>query len=192
MIFVRPTDSESIARLVERASSAEPTYAETAAALSGKHPLGYRHDHHEVVLGRGAETFDRAVQGLQMWTTHRVPGIRVLPEGTEVRPGATVVVTIGTPLSAIAAPCRVIDIVDEPGRWGFAYGTLPGHPEEGEEAFIASISDDGTVAFAITAFSRPASSLMRISGPVARAVQRRVTLGYIRSMQHFVDDRVPR
>jgi uncharacterized protein (UPF0548 family) len=96
------------------------------------------------------------------------------------------------PLSAIAAPCRVIDIVDEPGRWGFAYGTLPGHPEEGEEAFIASISDDGTVVFAITAFSRPASSLMRISGPVARAVQRRVTLGYIRSIQHFVDDRVPR
>lgn len=97
MIFVRPTDSDSIARLVERASSAEPTYAETAATLSDKHPLGYRHDHHEVVLGRGAETFDRAVQGFQMWRTHRVPGIRVLPEGTEVRPGATVVVTVGTP-----------------------------------------------------------------------------------------------
>jgi uncharacterized protein (UPF0548 family) len=40
------------------------------------------------------------------------------------------------------APCRVIYTITEPRRKGFAYGTLPGHPESGEEAFTISQCDD--------------------------------------------------
>ena len=32
-------------------------------------------------------------------------------------------------------PCRVIYVDEDPGRFAFAYGTLPGHPERGEVAF---------------------------------------------------------
>jgi uncharacterized protein (UPF0548 family) len=32
--------------------------------------------------------------------------------------------------------------VDEPGRRGFAYGTLPGRPETGEEAFVVEKTND--------------------------------------------------
>ena len=38
-------------------------------------------------------------------------------------------------LGPLRAPCRVVYVVDEPDRRGFAYGTLPGHPETGEELF---------------------------------------------------------
>ena len=48
-------------------------------------------------------------------------------------------------------------VTNQPDRQGFAYGTLPGHPECGEEAFIVEQHDDGAVTFAITAFSRPAT-----------------------------------
>jgi hypothetical protein len=54
------------------------------------------------------------------------------------------------------APCRVVYVIDEPRRRGFAYGTLPGHPESGEEAFVLEQRDDGTIASNIIAFSRPA------------------------------------
>ena len=39
-------------------------------------------------------------------------------------------------------PCRVVYVVDEPDRRGFAYGTLPGHPESGEELFLVRYDPD--------------------------------------------------
>jgi uncharacterized protein (UPF0548 family) len=73
--------------------------------------------------------------------------------------------------------------VDEPRRRGFAYGTLPGHPENGEEAFVIEHHDDDAVSFTITAFSRPATRLARIAGPLGRIAQRRITARYLRSIQ---------
>ncbi len=60
--------------------------------------------------------------------------------------------------------------MDEPDRAGFGYGTLPGHPEVGEEAFLVTRAGDG-VWFEVTAFSRPARWYIHAAGPAARAVQ---------------------
>ena len=46
--------------------------------------------------------------------------------------GSEVIVHLGP----VQAPCRVVYVVDEPDRRGFAYGTLPGHAESGEELFL--------------------------------------------------------
>ena len=50
--------------------------------------------------------------------------------------------------------------MDESGpvrRFGFAYGTLPGHAESGEERFLIEWDqDEDGVWFDILAFSRPA------------------------------------
>jgi uncharacterized protein (UPF0548 family) len=186
MKFVRPADPGSIDRLVAALRSVEPTYPETGHTLIGESPIGYRNDKYEVVLGHGSKSFERAAEGLQSWQAHRLPGIRVLPERTEIQPGATVIVTSGTPLLALAAPCRIIGVIDDPNRWGFAYGTLPGHPEQGEEAFVVSISEDGDVRFEITAFSRPGDPLVRLSGPVGRGIQKAGSRGYLRALQRFV------
>jgi len=76
-----------------------------------------------------------------------------------------VVVTLGTPWLSLAAPCRIVGVLDEPDSWGFAYGTLPGHPEQGEESFVVSIGGDDVVRFRITAFSRPGEWIARLAGP---------------------------
>jgi hypothetical protein len=73
-------------------------------------------------------------------------------------------------------------MVDEPRRRGFAYGTLAGHPESGEEAFMIEHHDDDTVSFKVTAFSRPATRLAKLAGPVGAVVQRQVTVRYLRSL----------
>jgi uncharacterized protein (UPF0548 family) len=186
MRFVRPSDSRSIDRLVEALRCAEPTYADIGGTLVGKRPAGYRHLHRTAVVGHGSAAFHRAAKGLQSWQAHRQPGMRVLPGDAVIRPGATVVVTMGSPVIALAAPCRIIAVVDESSRWGFAYGTLPGHPEQGEEAFVTSLSDEGVVRFEITAFSRPGERIVRLAGPVGRGMQRAGTRGYLRALKRFV------
>jgi len=65
---------------------------------------------------------------------------------------------------------------------GLAYGTLAGHPESGEEAFMVEHPDDDSVSFRITAFSRPASPLAKIAGPLAAVVQRQITARYLLSL----------
>ncbi len=173
-------------QMVEALETAEPTYSDIGATLAGKRPEGFHHDHYEMVLGQGLEAFQRAVAGLKTWEAHRLPGMRVFPDDQEIRTGATVVVTLGTPILALAVPCRIVGVIDGQTRWGFAYGTLPGHPEQGEEAFVVSISPDEVVQFEIEAFSRPGDLLVQLAGPIGRGIQKGGTSGYLRELKRFV------
>jgi len=173
-------------RLVKSLREAQPTYAEIGASLVDLEPEGYHHDRYQILLGRGTETLQRAANGLRTWKAHTAPGFRVFPQDEEIRTGATVVVTLGTPFLALAAPCRIVRVIDEQARWGFAYGTLPGHPEQGEEAFVVSISADETVHFDIVAFSRPGDPLVRLSGPLGRGIQKSGTNCYLRALGRYV------
>ena len=174
-------------QMVKDLESSEPTYSDVGATLAGTPPDGFHHDRYETALGDGPQTFQRAVAGLKGWEAHRLAGVRVFPDDQEIRTGATVVVTLGTPILALAAPCRIVSVIDGQTRWGFAYGTLPGHPEEGEEAFVVSMSPDQTVRFEIEAFSRPGDPLVRLSGPIGRGIQKGGTGGYLRALKRFVD-----
>jgi len=175
-------------RIVDDLEGAEPTYSDIGATLAGKRPEGFHHDHYEIVLGQGPAAFERAVTGLKTWKAHRLPGMGVFPGDQVVRTGATVIVTLGTPVIALAVPCRIVSVIDGQTRWGFAYGTLPDHPEQGEEAFVISIAPDQTVRFEIEAFSRPGDLLVRLSGPVGRGIQMGSTHGYLRALKRFVDE----
>lgn len=97
-----------------------------------------------------------------------------------VAPGDTAV--LGIPLGPfrVRAPARVVYVVDEPKRKGFAYGTIAGHPESGEESFIVYLREDGSVWLEIRSFSRPAHALWWCVYPVLRASQRYYTNRYFR------------
>jgi uncharacterized protein (UPF0548 family) len=102
-----------------------------------------------------------------------------------VRPDATFAVVIRTGFLYVTAVGRVVYIIDEPGRYAFAYGTLSAHPERGEEAF-AITREDGRVRFEIVAFSRPRHLLARIGAPLTRLLQVRATNGYLEAMRTAV------
>jgi uncharacterized protein (UPF0548 family) len=187
MRFVRPSDSEAMQRLVKVLRNAQPTYSDLGATLAGGRPEGFNYDRYETDLGHGTQAFQRAVTGLKAWEAHHLPGVRVYPDGQQIQTGATVVVTLGTSLLSLAAPCRIVSIVEDETRWGFAYGTLPGHPECGEEAFVVSMASDEKVRFEVVAFSRVDDLLVRLSGPIGRAIQKGGTNGYLRALQRFVD-----
>lgn len=89
---------------------------------------------------------------------------------------------IGIGRLRLRAPCRVVYLVDEPEHRGFAYGTLPGHPESGEERFTVEFLPDGRVELTILAFSKPAVWWSRLGGPVNRLAQSFVTARYLRAL----------
>jgi uncharacterized protein (UPF0548 family) len=96
-----------------------------------------------------------------------------------VVPGDTAVLGIAL---GIAFPVRVIYVVDEPRRRGFAYGTLPGHPEDGEECWMVELRDDDSVWLTIRAFSRPANRRWWAVYPALRLAQEYYTRRYLRAL----------
>ena len=172
-----PMTCEVAARL----RAAGLTYPEVGRT-AGDLPDGYGHVRRSVLLGSGARVFAGAVTALMSWQVHLRAGIDVSASGPAAAAGTDVMLRAWVGPFRIGAPCRVVYVIDQPGRCGFAYGTLAGHPESGEEAFIISQDDDGTVILAITAFSRPATRLARAAGPFGRAVQHQITGRYLRAL----------
>jgi len=111
----------------------------------------------------------------------------VFPRAAPLEKDQTVLVVVRVALTIAVAPCRIVRTVDEPGRFGFAYSTLPGHPEEGEEAFLIETDDTGTVAFNVEAISRPAALVAKLGAPVSRMVQRRTATRYLEGLAHYVN-----
>lgn len=158
----------------------ELTYREVGAT-AGELPAGYRTFERTVALPRAVE-FAAAAGSLFRWEVQRRAGLRVSASSAASEQGAEVELTL--PVLGVRAPCRVVWVVAEPDRRGFAYGTLPGHPESGEESFVLERHDDGGVLFTIRAFSRPAGLLAKVSGPIGRLVQDLVTRRYLAAFEH--------
>lgn len=157
------------------------TYPEVGAT-AGALPAGYDHLVRSRTIGSGDAVFHAAAERLMGWDMHRSAGIDVRPTAPRAAVGARVLLRPGWGALRIGAACEVVLVLDEPRRQGFAYGTLDGHPERGEELFCLERRDDDTVVLSITAFSRPAAWWAAAGAPAARWVQERVTQRYLRSV----------
>jgi uncharacterized protein (UPF0548 family) len=144
------------------------TYPEIGLTRTGPLPDGYRHLRYRTRLGSGAALFATAGEAVLTFRMHRATGARVRTAAGRAEPG--VPLTIG--LGPVSAPCEIVWTTRTDDRIGFGYGTLPGHPATGEEAFVVERDERGEVWFAVTAFSRPAGALMRLAGPFAVLAQR--------------------
>lgn len=190
MFMVRRPSDARMSQILAEVGDASLTYADvTATAHPDDLPAGYHHVRAGTVLGRGERAFTAAVAGMRGWQLHRRQGFRVVPSDPPITVGT--VVAVDVPLAAlhVIATCRITWVVDEPDRFGFGYGTLPVHPESGEEAFVVerrTPGHGGDVTLAITAFSRPRHPLVRLGGPIARWQQARATQGYLDALAAHV------
>ena len=153
------------------------------SVLEDATPGGYRRLLRRSVIGTTA-AFDAAAAAVLDWQVQRRSGVRVLavsgseaPRVSEGLEGAVVVPVLGR---AVTAPVRVTRVVREDEVVGFAYGTLPGHPESGEEAFLVRRAGPETV-FELRALSRPAFPYS-LAAPVGAALQRRFTDRYLSAL----------
>ena len=150
-----------------------PAVGATAAAP----PPGYAVDRTRVRLGEGEDTFRAGRAALECWDQFRLGWVRPYPGDTPLLAGGVVAIVARVLGVWWANACRVVYAVDEDGpvcRFGFAYGTLPGHAESGEERFLVEWDRaDDSVWYDVLAFSRPRHPLARLGYPLTRRTQRR-------------------
>lgn len=149
-----------IANVESPAEVTEGTYAPVSFDAQGTPvPPAVLNDHEEVVFG---------------------------PNGSAlISPGDTAL--LKWMLWPATIPARVVYVIDEPDRKGFAYGTLPGHPERGEEAFVVERRADDSVWLVIRAFSRPSNAFFWATYPALRIVQAIFTARYERALVGPID-----
>jgi uncharacterized protein (UPF0548 family) len=168
---LRRPSADEVRALVEDQRGRPFSYSDVGATR-GEAPAGFDVDHNRALLGRGAAVFEAAREAVRRWTMFDMPWLEILPPA-EIREAAPAVMVTRICGLWSANVTRVVYTLDEPDRFGFAYGTLPHHVESGEERFLVERAPDGSVHYDILAFSRPKDPLVRLAKPFARALQRR-------------------
>jgi uncharacterized protein (UPF0548 family) len=166
----------AIRRFLAEQARLDFTYADIGATF-GNPPAGFNVDHTRQKLGSGERTFLAATSALQKWDQLHLSWLEAGPADTPIHRGEVVAILARIGMLWSLNACRIVAVVDEAGqidRFGFAYGTLPGHAEMGEERFLIEWDHaEDTVWYDILAFSRPRHPLARLGYPFARLLQKR-------------------
>ncbi|MGD2114462.1 MAG: DUF1990 domain-containing protein [Acidobacteriota bacterium] len=194
----QPSD-ERIRGFLEEQEGEPFTYPEaglTRGLPGAGPPAGYDFDHEHVRIGRGRDAWEAACAAVRRWEMFPSPLTRVAYPSGDPPP-----VTEGTTVAMIVRAfgvwwvnaCRIVYVIDErrageglTKRFGFAYGTLPGHVERGEECFLVEWCQDDSVRYDLLAFSRPRARIVRLGYPFARALQARFRRESLAAMRRAV------
>lgn len=180
---LRKPSEKSLLKFLDVQRGLDFTYPGVGAtAPGGEFPVGYAVDRTSIALGNGREVFADARRGIEAWTQFDLGWCEAWPRSTPFRPGEVVAVAARSMGMWWACAARIVYVVDETSgqgdaeamKFGFAYGTLPGHVERGEELFLIEWNRaTDAVAYRILAFSRPRHPLARLGRPLVRRLQRR-------------------
>ncbi|HEY7735188.1 MAG TPA: DUF1990 family protein [Candidatus Limnocylindrales bacterium] len=172
---LRAPDPDAVARWRNRPRTDEPRD-------------GLRHDRHEVTVRVADDEADAAFEAARArLRDYRIFPPSVLrptvdtPDGV-VRDGALVVFRASLPpgVLSVEGAVRVLRTWDDESagarETGFEIATLAGHPERGAEMFVVRLDRQARrLTLRIEAWSRPASALVRLGGPIGRRIQLRAT-----------------
>lgn len=176
MFSLRKPTAESILPILWDQAKLDFTYSAVGATALTP-PARYVVDRTRIELGAGEAVFQAAKAALKRWEQFRLGWVELWPRETPIQAGEVVAV-MGWVLGVWWLNfCRIVYVVDESGpitRFGFAYGTLPGHVESGEELFLIEWDrNTDRVSYSILAFSRPNHFLARMGYPLVRRNQKR-------------------
>lgn len=187
MFFLRKPQPDVLQKILVSQADQSFTYQDVGATIEGKNlPAGFVVDHTRALLGNGPEVFNAAKLFLQAWRQYDFHWLEAWPGDTPLEKGkdiSTVAHVVG--LWSVNV-CRIVEVFDEPNRFGYIYGTLPEHAECGEERFLIELNETGEVWFDILAFSRPQQWLARLGYPMVRRVQKRFGRDCVKSLQREV------
>ncbi len=187
MFFLSSPNRASVQAILRQQADLPYSYG-TVGATTTTPPTGYLVDQNRVQLGHGAATFTEACAAIRCWTMFNFPWIDLLWPDAPIAVGTTVGVLAHLPGVHILNACRIVYVIDEVSdtcsRFGFAYGTLPGHVERGEERFLVEWDHtDDSVWYDILAFSQPNHWLVKLGYPVTRYYQRRFARASLGAMR---------
>lgn len=168
----KPTDLETSAFL-ERERSLSFSYVDVGSTQKEIPVSGFDNDINFIELGQGEAVWEAAKEAIRQWKMFPGGWACIWPEHTPIRVGEVVAMQAKVLGLWWLNSCRIVYVINIQDKFGFAYGTLPGHAECGEELFMVERTPDGTVRYVIKAFSRPRIWVARAGYPIARAQQRK-------------------
>lgn len=169
----------------------DPATLDRVLAAAGNAALNYDHEgstlQHGAVPGVPDRSYSIEVPGdlavaretLRRWAPHAGIKARIVPTGAPMEPGTTLLVVAAFGPLEMAVPDRVVAVVDEPERFGFAYGTLTGHAEAGEEAFLAEQIAPDQLRLTVRVQAGPATWLAKLGTPVVAVLQKTAARRYL-------------
>lgn len=183
----RPTAS-AIAQLHDRLRQQSLTYPSSYAdstSVRDRNPMspyrqapnGFVTDHRECDLGKGSDIFEFACGAIRDWKMFPSSMAQIAPSDVPIEVGQIVSVMFRAGPLWTANSARILRVFDESGpvrRFGFTYGTLPGHIARGEETFLVEhhLQSD-RVLYSVHAFSRPSHGIAWLGYPYLRYEQAR-------------------
>ncbi len=177
MFLFRKPSEDYVRRFISSQRDRPFSYGEVGASREGAPPKGYMVDRYRAKLGEGPKAYERAVEALRAWRQFDLGWVRLFPPDAPIEAGTTVGVLARHYGFWSLNTARIVYLVEESGeveRFGFGYGTLPGHGERGEERFsVEWRREDGSVYYDVLAFSRPKHPLAWVGYPFVRLLQRR-------------------
>ncbi len=182
-------DHARIRHFLATQASLDFTYPGVGLTRTGTAPAKFDYDVNSIALGCGEGAWTAAKEAIRQWQMFPGEWACVSPADTPIRAGAMVAMQARVLGTWWLNSCRIVYVLDDDRQFGFAYGTLPGHAECGEELFLVERSEDGNVRYQLRAFSRPRHWLARLAYPLTRAYQRKFVRDSKASMQRFVTQR---
>jgi uncharacterized protein (UPF0548 family) len=185
MYLSKPSERTALAH-IERQRHLPYSYTEVGHSQHDVSVDGFDNDFNHCEIGRGEADWEAAKAAIRAWRMFPGGWACIHPTHTPIRVGETVAMSARVWGFWWLNACRIVYVIDEKNRFGFAYGTLPGHAECGEEIFMVERHEDDSVHYVIKAFSRPRLWLARLGYPIARAQQRKFVRDSKAAMQQWV------
>jgi uncharacterized protein (UPF0548 family) len=194
MLSLAKPPVERLRRFLAEQAALDFTYSAVGATASTP-PAGFDVDRTRIELGAGKSVFLAAQAALKRWEQFRLGWVEAWSPETPLEPGQVVAIMGWAVGFWWLNSCRIIYTVDEAGpitKFGFAYGTLPGHVESGEETFLIEWDrETDKVYYNILAFSRPNHMLTRLGYPLVRRSQKRFGRDSAASMFRAINSASP-
>jgi len=174
MFLLHRPSPAAIDRFVAGSRALPLSYA--PLGISTTAPAGYALDETVVTIGRGPADFERARAALAAWEHYAFDWVELYPRRPPIEVGANVVVLVRHLGFWSLNGCRIVQVFGYASgdRFGFAYGTLINHAEQGEEIFeVYRDPESDDVLYRIRAVSRPRAALAYAGYPITRALQAR-------------------
>jgi len=191
MFLLSEPEERKIKALLNSQAGKAFSYVEVGASQVSA-PAGYKVDHNRVLLGHGRETFSKAVSAVNDWKMFDLGWVRLNPQHPQEKAGEVVAVLVRHLGFWSVNISRIVYTIEEHGgveRYGFAYGTLLEHAEQGEERF--TVEHQGAtdeVWYDLYAFSKPRHLLARLGYPFSRHLQKRFARESLKAMKDAVKE----
>eukprot|EP01100_Stratorugosa_tubuloviscum_P005329 TRINITY_DN2394_c2_g1_i1.p1 TRINITY_DN2394_c2_g1~~TRINITY_DN2394_c2_g1_i1.p1 ORF type:complete len:210 (-),score=93.88 TRINITY_DN2394_c2_g1_i1:79-708(-) len=152
-------------------------------------------DNHRIEIGQGLDCYERAIIALRQWKMFELQWVSIFPNEIPIQTDQIVCIIARNLGFWSLNACKIVYVFNDFDenqniqRFGFAYGTLPGHVEKGEERFMIEYNrETNIVTFEIVSFSLPNHWLVRFGWPVGRYFQNSFAQNSLNKMFAIVND----